>query len=113
MADDPEREALDADPLDALAARIRDAKAATETPQKAEAPAEDADLSASRIGAEFAAAILVGAGLGWLADRFFGTSPWGILLLLLLGFAAGLMNVWRGLNGYGQAVGFRQRHKEE
>ena len=48
-----------------------------------------------RIGTEFIAAILVGAGIGYLIDLGLGTSPWGLLILLLMGFAAGILNVIR------------------
>lgn len=48
-----------------------------------------------RIGTEFIAAILVGAGLGYLVDLGLGTKPWGLLILLLVGFAAGILNVIR------------------
>jgi ATP synthase protein I len=39
--------------------------------------------------------VLVGAGLGWLLDRWLGTKPWGLIVFLLLGFAAGVLNVMR------------------
>jgi ATP synthase protein I len=48
-----------------------------------------------RLSAEFVAGILVGAGLGWLIDHLAGTSPWGLMLFLLLGFAAGVLNMMR------------------
>ena len=48
-----------------------------------------------RIGTEFIAAILVGAGLGYLVDLGLGTRPWGLLILFLVGFAAGILNVIR------------------
>ena len=41
------------------------------------------------IGIEFVGAVLVGGFLGWLIDHFAGTSPWAMIVLLLLGFAAG------------------------
>ena len=50
---------------------------------------------AFRLAAEFVAAILVGLGLGWGIDQLFGTAPWGMVILLLLGFAAGVLNVTR------------------
>lgn len=50
---------------------------------------------AMKLSSEFIAGVLVGAGLGWLADRFLGTSPWGLIILLLLGFCAGTLNVLR------------------
>ena len=48
-----------------------------------------------RLSSELVAGVLVGAGLGWLADRAFGITPWGLIVFLLLGFAAGVLNVMR------------------
>ena len=48
-----------------------------------------------RLASEFVAAILVGAGLGWIIDSFLPTRPWATVILLLLGFAAGVLNVVR------------------
>jgi ATP synthase protein I len=39
--------------------------------------------------------VLVGAGLGWLIDRWLGVAPWGLMIFVLLGFAAGVLNVMR------------------
>jgi ATP synthase protein I len=50
---------------------------------------------AFRLASEFVAGILVGAALGWALDKVAGTSPWGLIVLLLLGFAAGVVNVIR------------------
>jgi ATP synthase protein I len=38
---------------------------------------------------------LAGAGIGWVLDRWLGISPWGMIVFLLLGFAAGVLNVMR------------------
>jgi ATP synthase protein I len=48
-----------------------------------------------RLASEFVAAIVVGAAIGWGIDRLAGTTPWGMIGLLLLGFAAGVLNVMR------------------
>ena len=48
-----------------------------------------------RLSSELVAGVVVGAGLGWLIDHWFGTSPWGLMIVLLLGFAAGVLNVMR------------------
>jgi ATP synthase protein I len=48
-----------------------------------------------RLSAEFVAGILVGAAIGWLIDRLLGTSPWGMIVLLLGGFSAGVLNMMR------------------
>ena len=39
--------------------------------------------------------VVVGAMIGWLLDRWLGISPWGLIVFLLLGFAAGVLNVMR------------------
>lgn len=48
-----------------------------------------------RLSAELVGGVVVGFLLGWLVDRGFGTSPWGLIVLVLLGFAAGVLNVMR------------------
>ncbi|WP_346899667.1 AtpZ/AtpI family protein [uncultured Roseibium sp.] len=50
---------------------------------------------AVKISSEFIAGVLVGAGIGWVADEWLGTSPFGLIVFLLLGFAAGVLNVMR------------------
>jgi ATP synthase protein I len=50
---------------------------------------------ALRLSSEFIAAVVVGAGIGWVLDAWAGTSPWGLIVFLLLGFAAGVLNVMR------------------
>ena len=36
-----------------------------------------------------------GGVLGWLVDRMVGTAPWGLIVCLILGFAAGMLNLLR------------------
>jgi ATP synthase protein I len=48
-----------------------------------------------RLSSEFIAGLLVGGFLGWLIDRLTGWSPWGLIVFLLLGFAAGTLNAMR------------------
>jgi ATP synthase protein I len=38
---------------------------------------------------------LGGGIVGWLLDRWFGTAPWLMLVMLFLGFAVGVWNVIR------------------
>ena len=48
-----------------------------------------------RLSSELIAGVLVGAVIGWGFDRLFSTSPWGLIVFFLLGFAAGVVNVMR------------------
>ncbi|HEY7997676.1 MAG: AtpZ/AtpI family protein [Pseudolabrys sp.] len=62
-------------------------------------PRSTADTSAYargfRMSTELVAGVVVGALIGWLLDRWLGISPWGLIVFLLLGFAAGVLNVMR------------------
>jgi ATP synthase protein I len=76
----------------------RDLAAELEERAAAEAPRRSGSTdygAAFRLASEFVAGVLVGAALGWGFDRFLGTSPWGLIGFLLLGFAAGVLNVVR------------------
>jgi ATP synthase protein I len=48
-----------------------------------------------RLSSELVGAVLGGAAIGWALDRLLGISPGGLIVFLLLGFAAGVMNVMR------------------
>jgi F0F1-type ATP synthase assembly protein I len=47
------------------------------------------------VGISFVLAIVMGAGLGLLLDRWFGSSPWCFLIFFAIGVAAGILNVYR------------------
>jgi ATP synthase protein I len=49
-----------------------------------------------RLSTELVAGVFVGALIGWFLDRTLGISPWGLIVFVLLGFAAGVLNVIRG-----------------
>ena len=51
-----------------------------------------------RLSSELVAGVLVGAAIGWGIDRLLSTSPFGLIVFLLLGFAAGVVNVVRSAN---------------
>jgi ATP synthase protein I len=50
---------------------------------------------ATRAITELVVGIAVAMGLGWMLDRWLGTKPWLMLVLLPFGFAAGVVNVMR------------------
>ena len=51
-----------------------------------------------RAGAQFVSAVLLGGGLGWAIDRWLGTRPFGMLILMVLMFIAAMANVWRSMS---------------
>jgi len=73
-----------------LAARAPDRKT-----EGADGGTKSSYAKAFQLSTEFVAAIFVGALLGYLLDRFLGTAPWGMIVFLLLGFVAGVLNVLR------------------
>jgi ATP synthase protein I len=89
----------------ALSARLRDlgkqlGRHHSDGPSDSEPgqrPTTDASAMARgfRLSTELVAGVLVGAGVGWLIDRWLGTTPLGMLVFLLLGFVAGVLNVMR------------------
>ena len=75
--------------LDALKTRRAPAGGpAAKSPQSAYGPA-------FKFAAELIVGVIVGGGLGWALDRQFGTAPWLMVVLVIVGFAAGLLNVVR------------------
>lgn len=65
---------------------------------------------AMKLSSEFIAGVAVGGLLGWMVDHWAGTSPWGLIVLLLLGFGAGVLNVMRSAGVVADA-GLRAQEK--
>ncbi|NLS17923.1 F0F1 ATP synthase assembly protein [Rhizobium sp. P40RR-XXII] len=81
-----------------LGAELASKRAAAKEDEYGEVRAEEGRkgyAQAMKLSSEFIAAIIVGAVLGYVFDRFVGTAPWGMIILLLLGFCAGVLNVLR------------------
>lgn len=83
--------------LKSLDARISQASAHRAESEPRARPTSDTSAmgQAFRLSAEFVAGVAAGGILGWLIDRFFGTSPWGLIVCLILGFCAGMLNLMR------------------
>jgi len=75
--------------------QVRSAGRASESPEADRSATASGYARGFRLSSELVAGVVVGAGLGWLIDRWFHTSPWGLMIFLLLGFAAGVLNVMR------------------
>ena len=50
---------------------------------------------AFRLVADLLAGVIVGGGIGWALDSLFGTSPVLLIVMFLLGVAAGMRNLMR------------------
>jgi ATP synthase protein I len=85
--------------LDHRLSEIRDSRKIGTDQSGTEQETAQARASAMAIGlrlsSELVAGVLVGAALGWGFDRLLSTSPWGLIVFLLLGFTAGVINVMR------------------
>lgn len=52
---------------------------------------------ALRVATDLAGGVLVGVAIGLLLDRLLSSTPWGLLIFVLLGFCAGVLNMLRGV----------------
>jgi len=84
---------------DDLGARIKaaqDARKPKHDPAEKQAEsAVNAGGMALRYGAEFGANVFVGLLIGLGIDKLFNTAPWGLLIMLGFGLAAGILGVIR------------------
>ena len=88
---DPER-------LDDLGRRLDQALKSQRKPGSEASQEGSAAGLALRVITELAVGIIVTMGLGWMADKYFGTAPWLMLAFMPFGFAAGVFNVMRLAN---------------
>lgn len=101
-AKEPGRDSSDRDSeaikrrLDQLGERLESAKARTPEPRAGEPQDRGAALGqALRLATELIAGVLVGTFIGWWLDWLLGTAPWLLIIFLVLGAAAGILNVIR------------------
>jgi len=99
---DPERRPTNEAALSARLRRLGDRLAQDRAGQRSELPPDAkpaADGSAMarglRLSSELVAGVVVGAVIGYMLDRWLGLSPWGFIVFVLLGFAAGILNLMR------------------
>ncbi|MBZ6075980.1 AtpZ/AtpI family protein [Microvirga puerhi] len=84
--------------LKSLDARLDQATAQrtkiTEAPSRSKSDSK-ALGQAFRLSAEFVSGVVAGGIVGWLVDHLFGISPWGLIVCIILGFCAGMLNLLR------------------
>ena len=86
-----------------------DAREAEDT-RKHSAPSTDAaDRSGFtrglKLSGDFIGGVVAGFAVGWAFDKLTGWSPWGLIVFILLGFVAGILNVLRTLGAVPQFGG--------
>lgn len=77
------------------ARRDRDREAGQDNGNESASAKASAMARGFRLSSELVAGVLVGAAIGWGFDRLLSTSPFGLIVFLLLGFAAGVVNLMR------------------
>lgn len=69
---------------------------------------------ALRCGADLVSGIAVGVAIGFTLDTYvFETKPWLMVLFFFLGAAAGMMNVFRTVQGLGMAAGYKENFEQD
>ncbi|WP_371421240.1 AtpZ/AtpI family protein [Tardiphaga sp.] len=82
--------------LDELKDRLDAAHSTEEERTCPAATGTDANYSlGNRVLAELLGGIGGGALLGWLIDRFAGTAPWGLLIVMAVGIVVAFVNIIR------------------
>lgn len=97
--------------LDELGERIKDARGAPETDSDAARNRGSAMGAAFKLATEMVAGVAVGGGLGYYADKLAGTAPFLLIVFLILGGAAGIMNAIRVARDMQNAVENDKRDK--
>lgn len=111
--DIPPKPANAAGLLEDLGARVRAAAARGKPPEPADVPGRlgggmgGGVALAFRVGVELVSAVFLGAVIGLFLDKWLGTAPLFLIVLLFLGAAAGFLNVYRTVTGIGLAVGYK------
>jgi ATP synthase protein I len=82
--------------LQELSNSLRRAKGASdpETPGPGRINSREMSM-AFRVAIELAAAILVGGLIGWFLDKWLGTTPWLLMVFVILGLASGTLTAYR------------------
>jgi ATP synthase protein I len=92
MSEEPNEQELDE--------RLRELQRQRQVREQAVRTANQAMGIGFRIGLELVVGVAVGAALGWALDEKLGTRPWIMVAGFVIGFGAGLRNVFRAVDKY-------------
>jgi len=103
--------------LDEFETRLKQAQDTSVAPRGLKAPTNEPPKGlglALRCGADLISGLAVGVAIGYALDTYvFETKPWLMVLFFFLGAAAGLMNVFRTVQGLGMAAGYKENFEED
>lgn len=82
--------------IDSLDARLKAAREREDGRNRPQVQGADANYRlGSKVLAELLGGLVGGGLIGWVIDRFAGTSPWGLLVMLFLGIIVAFRNIIR------------------
>lgn len=87
--------------LTSFDAQLKAARGRNPSPEsRSDAASQDRSGMAAgmRLSAELISGVLLGLAIGWGLDRWLGTGPWLLLVFMILGTVAGILNVIRSGN---------------
>ncbi len=100
--------------IDQIEARLRAARAHDVAADRPD-PGSQGRLAGMGMGLRLATEVVVGvgggAGVGWGLDHWLGTQPWLMVVFLLLGGAAGVLNAYRAARGLDDTVGLGEAQR--
>ncbi|MFC4255462.1 ATP-binding protein [Altererythrobacter xixiisoli] len=98
--DEPTREPIAEDArINALETRLKAAQEREDERNRPQIKGADASYrTGNRVLADLLGGVLGGLVIGWVIDRFAGTAPWGLIVMLFMGIAVAFRNVFRMAN---------------
>ena len=101
------------DPLISLDTRLKKARELVQDPlsRTTEERSEKGSVLslAFRVAIEIVSAVIIGFCFGWFLDDWLETKPWLMLTFVIIGFAAGVLNVYRMASGFGYSAGYARK----
>ena len=105
----------DRDTLNTITSRLKKARNRAQDPLAQpgrEGPERGNVLGlAFRVAVEIVSAVGIGFVVGWLLDGWLGSKPWLMVVFVMVGFAAGILNVYRMASGFGYGAGYTEKGK--
>src|ERR1044071_1000412 len=90
--------------VEEMDAKLRAARVANPKPSQNEPPSNVMSHRqtgvAYRVLVDMIAGLLVGGFLGYWLDRWWGSKPYMLVAMTVLGFAGGMSNAWRAIKSY-------------